>query len=149
MRECAGLEKLLKLLGSENEFVLENAISALKNCTLDERNAIEMGKLDSIPHLVSLLSHENDNVVREVALCLKNFASIEEYSSSIGRLNGVEKLLQIIKMSKSDSLRKVAAFLIQALAKNRKYFCSSMYSDGSIDPVLNPLNLKKNIQLII
>lgn len=124
IRERGGLAKLLQLLESRNDFVLENSVSALKNCLVNERSMAEFVELKGIAHLIVLLSHENESVVREAVLCLKNVAMLEENSAEIGRLHGLEQLLQVINVSKSDTLRKMAAFLIQTLAKHRTWSLS-------------------------
>lgn len=121
---------MVSLLNAKNEFVVENAISALKNCAANgtikkyqylpysERNIVELRELKFITRLVQLLTNKNENILREAILCMKNMCMNEENSAQIGKQKGVELLLQIVNTSKSDAVRKAAVLTIQALARN-------------------------------
>jgi hypothetical protein len=118
VRKEGGLPFLINLLKSKSEYILENSISALKNCSANEENIIELRK--NIPDILVFLENENENILREASLCLKNLAMNDENCLIILKYNVVEKLNKIIDKSKSDSLKKVCLYTINTINNKKK-----------------------------
>lgn len=109
------LSALLPLLTSRYAGIQSNAVAALVNLSLENRNKLSIVRAGAIPYLIDVLKMGNLEAQEHAAGAIFSLALNDDNKTAIGVLGAVPPLLHILR-STADRTRKDAAMALYHLS---------------------------------